>query len=335
VKETPKVKHFLRLSDLSEPEYRTLFDRARQLKERRQRQMTDNTLAGRTLILIFEKPSTRTRLSFEAAMLQLGGSAISLNVAETQLTRGETLADTARVVSRYADAVMFRTFGDDRLEEFTSAATVPVINGLSDGGHPVQLLADLFTIEERLGEVTGKTVAFVGDGSSNMARSWIEATRHFHFNLRVASPRAYRPPPNELKGYSGTVLFTDEPAVAVDRADVIATDVWTSMGQEAKAKKRRADLKAFQVDDKLLRHARSSCIVLHCLPAHRGEEIAASVMEGPHSAIFDEAENRLHVQKALLEHLLLPSQRFRVTLPEYSAPHPAMSAPVRRGARTR
>jgi ornithine carbamoyltransferase len=335
VNETHKVKHFLRVSDLSEPEYRALFDRARQLKERRRRQIMDNTLAGRTLVLIFEKPSTRTRLSFEAAMLQLGGGAITLNVAETQLTRGETLADTARVVSRYADAVMFRTFGDERLEEFTSAATVPVINGLSDGGHPVQLLADLFTIEERLGDVAGKTVAFIGDGSSNMARSWIEAARHLHFKLRVAAPRAYRPPASELKGYSETVAFTDQTALAASDADVIATDVWTSMGQEAKAKKRRADLKAFRVDDNLLKHARSSCIVLHCLPAHRGEEISASVMDGPHSAIFDEAENRLHVQKALLEHLLLADRRLRVTLPEDVAPHPALSASLRRGARTR
>jgi ornithine carbamoyltransferase len=305
MKAASSARHFLRLSDLTEAEYRALFDRARELKKRRQERMRDETLLGRTLVLIFEKPSTRTRLSFEAAITQLGGSAVSLNASDSQLTRGETLADTARVISRYADAVMFRTFGDDRLQEFADASTVPVINGLSEGGHPVQLLADLFTIEERVGSVAGKTVAFVGDGASNMARSWIEATRHFHFILRVAAPKAFWPTAKELKQHSGLVYFTDEPSVAVNAADVIATDVWTSMGQEAKAKKRRAQFKGFRVDDTLIRQARNSSIVLHCLPAHRGEEITDSVMEGPHSAIFDEAENRLHVQKALLERLLL------------------------------
>ena len=301
-------RNFLRLSDRTELEYRALFDRSREFKERRRRGLSENTLEGRTLALIFEKPSTRTRLSFEAAMFQLGGNAIALEAATSQLARGETLADTARVVSGYADAIMLRTFGDDRLEEFARAATVPVINGLSDGGHPVQLLADLFTIEEHLQTVKGKTVAFVGDGGSNMAHSWVEATQYFHFSLKVGSPKAYWPRDPKCLN-TPNVQFTEDPIAAVKQVDVISTDVWTSMGQEAEAKKRKSELAPFSVNDSLLGLAKKDCIVLHCLPAHRGEEITDSVLDGKHSVVFDEAENRLHVQKALLEQLLLPSGR--------------------------
>ncbi len=306
---TGEKRDFLRVSDLSQAEHQALFDRARTLKLHRQRRESDRTLDGRTLILVFEKPSTRTRLSFEAAMFQLGGSAISLNDSESQLSRGESVADTARVASRYGDAIMLRTFGDDRLREFAHAATVPVINGLSDGAHPVQVLADLFTIEERLKTIPGRVVAFVGDGASNMARSWAEATKLFGFHLRIGAPKDYWPPANELPS-QGSVQLTEDPVEAVVGADVVATDAWTSMGQEKEAQRRSSALRRFRVDDELLRHAKQSCIVLHCLPAHRGEEITDSVLDGPRSAVFDEAENRLHVQKALLEQLILG--RFQV-----------------------
>jgi ornithine carbamoyltransferase len=287
-------RDFLQLSELSAEERRSLFARARVLKHRRQRGQVESSLAGRCLALVFEKPSTRTRLSFEAAMVQLGGSAHVLPQSESQMSRGEPLADTARVVSRYVDAIVLRTSLDERLREFARAATVPVINGLTDVAHPVQVLTDLFTIEERLGAVKGKTVVFVGDGLSNMARSFAEAAPLFDFTLRVAAPQGYAPPG----------AFAD-PARAVAGANVVVTDVWTSMGQEAESERRRQAFRGFCVDDALVARAEPEAIVLHCLPAHRGEEITDAVLEGPRSAVWDEAENRLHVQKALLE-LLLP-----------------------------
>jgi len=296
-------RNFLRLGDFPLDDHRAMFQRAHQLKRRRQEHLLDQTLEGKTLVLLFEKPSTRTRLSFEAAICQLGGNVSTLDAADSQLGRGETIDDTARVVSRYADAIMLRTFGHDRLQQFAAAASVPVINGLSDGAHPVQLLADLLTIEERLGSIEKSTVAFIGDGASNMARSWAEAAQLFGFALRIAAPPSYRPPPEEVRGPK--IQVTSDPGEAVAGANVIATDVWTSMGQEAEAQKRRRELGGFCVDEKLLAKARSDCIVLHCLPAHRGEEISGAVIDGPQSAVFDEAENRLHVQKALLERLIL------------------------------
>jgi ornithine carbamoyltransferase len=296
-------RNFLRLGDFSLDDYRGMFQRAHQLKRRRKEHLLDKSLEGRTLVLLFEKPSTRTRLSFEAAICQLGGNASTLNAADSQLGRGETIDDTARVVSRYADAVMLRTFGHDRLQQFAAAATVPVINGLSDGAHPVQLMADLFTLEERFGSIEKSTVAFIGDGASNMARSWAEAAQLFGFALRIAAPPSYRPPPEEVRGPQ--IQLTSDPFEAVAGANAIATDTWTSMGQEAEAQKRRSELRGFCVDEKLLAKATRECIVLHCLPAHRGEEISGAVIDGPQSAVFDEAENRLHVQKALLERLIL------------------------------
>lgn len=298
-------RDFLRLSDLTPAETQELFARSRELKARRKSGRTENSLAGKTLLLLFEKASTRTRVSFEAAMFQLGGSAITLPMAESQISRGETIADTAQVISRYCDAIMFRTFGDDRLAELARAATVPVINGLSDGAHPVQLLADLLTLIERFGSLEGKVVTFMGDGASNMARSWVEAAVLHHFTLRIAAPPGYRPPKEELANAGARVQIFDAAAPAVEGAHCIATDVWTSMGQEAEAQRRRRELADFQVNEALLGRAPAQCVVLHCLPAHRGEEITDGVMQSPQSAIFDEAENRLHVQKALLEKLIL------------------------------
>jgi ornithine carbamoyltransferase len=283
-------RDFLTLSDLSRDEHAALFRRAQELKKNpRQR-----TLEGRSLLLLFEKASTRTRISFEAAIGQLGGHAITLPTQDSQIARGEPLDDTARVASRYVDAIMFRTHGDDRLRAFAKAATVPVINGLSDGGHPVQILADLFTVEEKLGKVAGKTIAFVGDCASNMALSFVEGAPIFGYELRLAAPEGYRPPKVE----------TFAPQDAVKGADVVVTDVWTSMGQEQESKARLAAFRGYTVDEKLMALA-PRAVVLHCLPAHRGEEITAGVIDGPQSAVFDEAENRMHVQKALLEKLIL------------------------------
>ena len=296
-------RDFLRLPDLSPDEHRALFRRAHELKAKRRLHEPVKTLDGRSLLLLFEKASTRTRISFEAAIAQLGGNAITLPMQDSQLTRGETLEDTARVSSRYVDAIMFRTHGDDRLQAFAKAATVPVINGLSDGGHPVQILADLFTVEERFGTVRGKTLAFIGDCASNMARSFCEAAPIFGFELRLAAPKGYLPAASELRG----AQVTSDPGEAAKDADVLITDVWISMGQEKEAAARRKAFGSYIVDAKLLGKAHPHAVVLHCLPAHRGEEISAEVLDGPRSAVIDEAENRLHVQKALLEQLILRS----------------------------
>jgi ornithine carbamoyltransferase len=298
-------RDFLQLSDLSLDEHAALFRRAQELKAKRRAGEPVATLAGRSLLLLFEKASTRTRISFEAAIGQLGGGAITLPTADSQIGRGETLEDTARVASRYVDAIMFRTHGNDRLRAFARAATVPVINGLSDGGHPVQVLADLFTVEEKLGAVKGRIVAFVGDCASNMALSYCEAAPVFGFELRLAAPAGYRPPAAELRG----ARVMGDPAQAVRGADVVVTDVFVSMGQEKEAAARMKALAGYQVNEVLLGKADAKAIVLHCLPAHRGEEVTAGVIDGPRSAILDEAENRLHVQKALLERLILDPDR--------------------------
>jgi ornithine carbamoyltransferase len=292
-------RDFLRLSDFKSDEYTALFKRAADLKAGRKSGAIVRTLTAKTLLLLFEKNSTRTRLSFEAAISQLGGTAISLPLQDSQVSRGESLADTGRVASRYVDAIVFRTHGDERLTELAKAATVPVINGLSDGGHPVQLLADLFTINERFRGIRGRTVAWIGDGASNMASSWIEAAPIFGFTLRVCAPEGFRP----KKG--GTFEVVNTPSQAVRGAHVITTDVWVSMGQESQAAERKQAFAGYQVDGDLLIMAPPEAIVLHCLPAHRGEEISAAVLDGPRSAVLDEAENRLHVQKALLEMLMV------------------------------
>ena len=235
-------------------------------------------------------------------MIQLGGHAIVLDAANSQIARGEPPRDTARVTSSYVDRIMYRTFGDERLADFAAASRVPVINGLSDGGHPVQLLADLMTVRERLGALTGRVVAWVGDAASNMAFSWIEAADLFGFELRIAAPTGFKP---AAHGFRTSVI--DSPVDAVRGADVVNTDVWTSMGQEAETAARKQAFAGYCVDRALLAHAQPSAIVLHCLPAHRGEEISADVIDDPQlgAAIFEQAENRMHAQKALLELLLL------------------------------
>ncbi len=299
-------RDFLTLSDLSKDELTALMRRTKMLKEARAQRRVVQTLQGRTLVLIFEKASTRTRLSFEAAMSQLGGHCITLPPTDSQMNRGEPLEDTARVTSRYSDCIVMRTFADQRLRQFASASTVPVINGLTDGGHPVQLLADLFTIEERLGAIAGKTVAFVGDTASNMGRSYCEAAKLFGFTLKLASPHGYQPAPEVM---NANVQIAASPQQAVAAADVVVTDVWTSMGQEAEKEARLKAFKGYCVDGTLMKLAAKHAIVLHCLPAHRGEEISAEVIDGPQSAAWDEAENRMHVQKALLETLVLESEK--------------------------
>jgi ornithine carbamoyltransferase len=298
-------RDFLKLSDLSAAEHRRLLDRAKDLKASRRARERVETLRGLTLGLFFEKPSTRTRVSFEAAMFQLGGAALALPLQDSQLKRGETIEDTARVLSRYCDGLVFRTFGDDRLRAFAQASTVPVINGLSEGAHPVQLLADLMTVEEHFRELRGRRVVFIGDGASNMASSWIEAASLFDFRLTLAAPPEYQPRAKDDLD-SGHVEVTTDLKRAASGAEVLCTDVWTSMGDEAESQRRRAALRDYFIDEALLERSDRHSIVLHCLPAHRGEEITAGVLEGPRSVVFDEAENRLHVQKALLEKLLLP-----------------------------
>ena len=299
------MRHFLRMTDLDRGEIRRLFARAAELKRRRREGHLEDSLAGKTVVLLMEKASTRTRLSFAAAAFQLGGHAIELRASTSELARGEPLSDTSRVVSGYADAVVMRTTADARLEEFVRWSSIPVINGLTDGGHPVQVLTDLFTVEEAIGSLAGKRIAFVGDGSGNMARSFLEAAPLLDFTLQLGSPPSFRPPPAQVQAAGKHVTVTADPRSAVAGADVVATDVWTSMGQEAEAAARVKAFQGFTVDAALLAAARPGAIVLHCLPAHRGEEITEEVLEGPQSRVFEEAENRMHVQKALLEHVIL------------------------------
>jgi len=305
-----KKRDFLDIRDLTPDEYKALFNRTRVVKEAWHARRVIRTLASRTLVMIFEKPSTRTRLSFEAAMKQLGGEVIDLSTTNSQLGRGEPLSDTARVASRYCNVIMMRTSGDDRLKEVAdNAPGVPVINGLTDGGHPVQILADLFTIEERLGTVEGKTLAFIGDTANNMGRSYAKAAPLFGFKLKFASPKGYHPSEDILALSDGRVECVTDPKDAVKGADVVMTDVWTSMGMEDEKKQRLKEFAGYQVDAALMKLAKKDAIFLHCLPAHRGEEVSAEVLEGPQSAVWDQAENRLHVQKALIEYLVLETEK--------------------------
>ncbi len=300
-------KDLITIYDLTKAEIEAILQKAAGLKEMQRKGKPYQPLAGKTLAMIFEKPSTRTRVSFEVGMFQLGGHALSLNPQETQLGRGEAIADTARVLSRYVDGIMIRTFAQERVEEMARFATIPVINGLSDLLHPCQILSDIFTIREKLGAYSGLKVAYVGDGN-NVANSWINGALRLGFDLWLACPPGYEPNARILaraqEEGSSRIVLTHAPKEAVEEASVINTDVWASMGQEGERAERIKAFQGYQVNADLLRQARKDAIVMHCLPAHRGEEITDEVMDGTHSVVFDQAENRLHVQKAILTLLM-------------------------------
>ena len=296
-------RHFLTLDDLPVAELRAILDRAAELKRRHAAGERDATLAGRVLGMLFEKASTRTRVSFEAGMAQLGGHAIFLSPGDTQIGRGETVEDTARVLSRMVDAVMIRNHSQAILERFAAHSRVPVINGLTDRFHPCQLLADIQAFVERRGDIAGATVAWVGDGN-NMCASYINAARLFGFGLRIATPEGYGPDRDILAAGGDAVRLAEGPEDAVRGADLVVTDTWTSMGDEAESEARLAAFAGYQVNAALMAHAADDALFMHCLPAHRGEEVTDEVLDGPQSAAWDEAENRLHAQKALLEHLI-------------------------------
>ena len=300
----PKPRHFLTLSDLTQGELRYLLRRAGQLKAMHHRGEVYAPLAHKVLGMVFEKASTRTRISFEAGMAQLGGSSIFLSPRDTQLGRGEPIEDTARVLSSMVDIIMVRTFAHAKLKSLADYSAVPVINALTDYSHPCQLLADVQTYFEHRGDIQGKTVVWIGDGN-NMCNSYIEAAQQFDFRLRIAVPEGYEPDAALLRTCADRVEVIRDPLLAANDADLLATDVWASMGQEAERKQREQAFAGYQVNARVMAQAKPDAIFLHCLPAHRGEEVSAEVIDGPQSRVWDEAENRLHVQKALIELLLL------------------------------
>ncbi|MBI5234803.1 MAG: ornithine carbamoyltransferase [Deltaproteobacteria bacterium] len=301
------TRHFLRLSDLTKDELDALLKRAVHLKARQKRGIPYRPLIGKTLGLVFEKASTRTRLSFEAGMSQLGGYSIFISPKDSQMGRGEPIKDTARVMSRYLDAVVIRTFAHSIVAEFARYSDIPVINGLTDSHHPCQVLADLMTIIEKKGGYDGMSVCWIGDGN-NMANSWIEAASILGFELRLACPEGYRPDEAFFKEAASRpgakIRMCDDAVEAAKDAQALNTDVWASMGQEAESTERRKAFAGYQINEAVLKIAAKDAIVLHCLPAHRGEEITEEVMEGRQSVVWDQAENRLHAQKAVLEFLL-------------------------------
>jgi ornithine carbamoyltransferase len=299
-------KHFLDLDQVDPRTLRQILDDGRAMKKARLNGGHDKPLAGRTLAMIFEKPSTRTRVSFEVGMRELGGETIMLGRTDTQLGRGETIADTARVLSRYVDIIMMRTTVEEKLLEMAKYATVPVINGLTDKTHPCQLMADVMTYEEHRGSIRGKSIAWSGDGN-NMATSWIHAAVQFDFELRIACPPELTPPKDVVQWAAkskGRISIGHDPEVVVRDADCVVTDTWVSMGDEdpqsPSAARRHNLLRGYQVDQRLMKQAKKDAIFMHCLPAHRGEEVTAEVIDGPQSVVFDEAENRLHAQKSIL-----------------------------------
>ncbi|TDF81659.1 ornithine carbamoyltransferase [Pseudomonas sp. H9] len=300
------ARHFLSLMDFTPDELLSVIRRGIELKDLRNRGVLFEPLKNRVLGMIFEKSSTRTRLSFEAGMIQLGGQAIFLSPRDTQLGRGEPIGDCAIVMSRMLDAVMIRTFAHNTLTEFAANSRVPVINGLSDDLHPCQLLADMQTFLEHRGSIQGKTVAWIGDGN-NMCNSYIEAAIQFDFQLRIACPAEYEPSPQFLANAGDRVQIFREPKDAVQGAHLVSTDVWTSMGQEEETARRLALFAPYQVTRELLDLAAPDALFMHCLPAHRGEEISLDLLDDPRSVAWDQAENRLHAQKALLEFLVEPA----------------------------
>jgi len=299
-----QLKHFLQFNDFSREEYDYLFARTRFIKKAFKQYQQYWPLVDRTLAMIFDKNSTRTRLSFEAGMNQLGGSSIYLSTRDTQLGRGEPVEDAARVISRMVDVIMIRTYEHDILRRFAENSRVPVINGLTDAYHPCQILADIFTFIEHRGDIKGKTIAWIGD-ANNMCNTWLQAAEIFDFKMHVSTPPGYDIEPTQI-GLRATNHFEEfvSPHQAVKNADLVTTDVWTSMGFEEETEQRKTDFAEFCVDAEMMAMAKDNALFMHCLPAHRGEEVAADVIDGPQSVVWDEAENRLHTQKALLEYLL-------------------------------
>ena len=299
------MKHYLQFKDLRAQEYAYLFERTREIKKRFKNYEKYTPLVDRTLAMIFEKASTRTRVSFEAGMYQMGGSVVNLTTTETQLGRAEPIEDTARVIGRMVDIVMIRTYEQAKLEAFAAHSRVPVINGLTNEYHPCQILADLYTWIEQRGSIEGRTVAWVGDGN-NMAATWLQAAEILGFTLHVSTPTGYelRPASAGVRRSGCLKLFKD-PLDACRNADIVTTDVWTSMGWENENEERAKVFADWCVDREMMAAAHPDAVFMHCLPAHRGEEVEAEVIDGPHSVVWDEAENRMHVQKALMEYLLL------------------------------
>lgn len=296
------MRHFLTLKDLSPVELHQLIIRASELKEMHKVGEIYQPLKNKVLAMIFEKSSTRTRVSFESAMVQFGGGSIFLSPDDTQLGRGEPIEDSARVISSMVDAVMIRTFEHSKVETFAKYSSVPVINALTDDYHPCQLLADMQTYQEHRGDIRGKTVAWIGDGN-NMCHSYINAAQQFGFTLNIATPVGYEPKASIVKAVDAPIHLFNNAMQAAEHADLVVTDVWASMGQEEEQRKREAAFAAFQVDKKVMQQAAKDALFMHCLPAHRGEEVTAEVIDGQQSVVWDEAENRLHAQKALLEFL--------------------------------
>ncbi len=301
----PPLRHYLQFSDFSAEEYAYVFERAALIKRKFKSYDKHHSLVDRTLAMIFEKASTRTRVSFEAGMYQLGGSVVHLTTGDSQLGRAEPIEDSAKVISRMVDLVMIRTYEQTKIERFAAHSRVPVINGLTNEFHPCQILADIFTFIEHRGSMAGKVVAWVGDGN-NMANTWLQAAEMLGFTVHVSTPRGYEVDQDVagIRSSESYKIFSD-PLAACAGADLVTTDVWTSMGFEAENEARKKAFADWCVDTEMMRAAKPDALFMHCLPAHRGEEVEADVIDGPQSVVWDEAENRMHVQKALMEYLLL------------------------------
>ena len=297
------MRHFLENSNFSFESYLEIFDRTKFLKNKFKNSESHNFLNGKTLVMIFEKQSTRTRLSFEAGMFQLGGHSIYLNTRDSQLGRGEPIEDAAQVISRMSDIVMIRTHEHVTIEKFARHSKVPVINGLTNFFHPCQILADVYTYIEKFDSIEDREIAWIGD-SNNVCNSWIQASKIFNFNLKISSPEGYKPKENLLSFTKDKINIIDDPYEAAKNSDVIVTDVWASMGDEKELNKREKDFSSWQVNKKMMSLARKNCIFMHCLPAHRNKEVTSEVIDGPQSVVWEEAENRLHTQKALMEYML-------------------------------
>ncbi len=295
------MRHFIDIDQIEASDLRTILESAKEIKARLNDGEFHKPLANKQLAMIFEKPSTRTRASFEVGMNQLGGNSIVLNTQNSQLARGEPISDTAKVLSRYVDVAMIRCFKHETITDFAKHATIPVINGLTDYSHPCQIMADILTFEEHRGHITGKTVAWVGD-SNNVATSWVHAAVKLGFTLKIATPTEFKPAEKLLKwakDNGGKVSWGTKPEIAAKDADLITTDTWVSMGQ-SNVEERHTLLTPYQVNKKLMSCAKKDVLFMHCLPAHRGEEVTADIIDGKHSVVFDEAENRLHVQKSII-----------------------------------